>query len=72
VNRSVRSSRTEDEEGSDVQTPASTDVPGTGDVEVDTALTRLADRIRGELTEHVPAYEAVHRELQDRLADAEE
>lgn len=47
-------------------------VPETGDVEVDAALARLTERVLGSLAEHVPAYEDVHRELQDRLADAEE
>jgi hypothetical protein len=63
------------EKGPDVQTPATPEfpeAPETGDAEVDAALTRLVGRVQETLTEHVPAYEAVHRELQDRLADAEE
>jgi hypothetical protein len=61
-----------EEEGPDVDAPAVPDPPETGDAEVDVALSRLTELVRGPLAEHVSGYEAVHRELQDRLADVEE
>lgn len=47
------------------------DVPHTGDVPVDEALTRLAEAEALPLEEQVGAFDAVHRTLQDRLADVD-
>jgi hypothetical protein len=45
-------------------------VPETGDAQVDAALQRLHDRAEsGSLDEQAEVGEAVHRALQDRLAD---
>ncbi len=45
--------------------------PVTGDAAVDEALGRLAVGTAGSLEEQVVAFDAVHRTLQDRLADVE-
>jgi len=47
------------------------DPPRTGDVAVDQAVERLARAMTGSLEERVEVYDAVHRTLQDRLADVE-
>ena len=44
----------------------------TGDAAVDAALTRLGDLDAMAVREHVGVFDAVHRALQDRLADTEE
>lgn len=45
--------------------------PQTGDSAVDEVVTWLAAAAAGPLDTHVAVYEAVHRTLQDRLADVE-
>ena len=45
--------------------------PVTGDAAVDAALADLATAAAGPLEEQVVAFDAVHRTLQDRLADVE-
>lgn len=45
--------------------------PQTGDPAVDDALARLVAAAGRSLEEQVPVYDAVHRTLQDRLADLE-
>jgi hypothetical protein len=46
--------------------------PTTGDDGVDQALQRMAVAMQQGLPDQVVAYEAVHRALQDRLADVED
>jgi hypothetical protein len=46
-------------------------VPHTGDLAVDEALTRLAEATDLPLEEQVGVFDAVHRTLQDRLADVD-
>ncbi|MEJ2577649.1 MAG: hypothetical protein P8Z68_00965 [Kineosporiaceae bacterium] len=48
------------------------DPPETGDPEVDAALQRLSRAVLAPLPDQVAGYEAMHRALQDRLADAED
>ncbi len=45
--------------------------PATGDPDVDAALARLAAAAAGTPEQQVGAFDAVHRTLQDRLADVE-
>jgi hypothetical protein len=45
--------------------------PVTGDEAVDQAVARLADAAAAPLEEQLPVFDAVHRTLQDRLADVE-
>ncbi|WP_088321084.1 hypothetical protein [Kineosporia sp. R_H_3] len=45
--------------------------PQTGDAGVDDAVALLRDAVAGPLDGQVAAYDAVHRALQDRLADVE-
>jgi hypothetical protein len=45
--------------------------PATGDADVDAALVRLAAAAGGTPEQQVGAFDAVHRTLQDRLADVE-
>ncbi len=47
------------------------DVPRTGDLAVDDAVQRLVAVTGATLEEQLPVLEAVHRTLQDRLADVE-
>lgn len=47
------------------------EVPHTGDLAVDEALTRVVEASRLPLEEQVVAFDAVHRILQDRLADVD-
>ena len=49
-----------------------TDDRSTGDAAVDAALTRLGELDAMAVREHVGVFDAVHRALQDRLADTEE
>lgn len=63
--------------GDDVLDAASADLadlpeaPRTGDNGVDEAVSRLREAVAGPLDGQVAAYDAVHRALQDRLADVE-
>jgi hypothetical protein len=59
----------------DVDTPEPIEVPEppvTGDPLVDEAVRRIAAAVRHPLEDQVPVYDAVHRGLQDRLADVED
>lgn len=47
------------------------EAPQTGDAGVDEAVARLREAVSGPLDGQVAAYDAVHRALQDRLADVE-
>lgn len=47
------------------------EIPHTGDIAVDEALSRLAEAAELPLEDQVGAFDAVHRTLQDRLADVE-
>jgi hypothetical protein len=47
------------------------EAPQTGDAGVDEAVARLREAVSGPLEGQVAAYDAVHRALQDRLADVE-
>jgi hypothetical protein len=47
------------------------EIPHTGDLTVDEALSRLAEAAALPLEEQVGTFDAVHRTLQDRLADVE-
>lgn len=47
------------------------DAPQTGDPGVDGAVAALRAAVAGPLEDQVVAYDAVHRALQDRLADVE-
>ena len=47
------------------------EAPQTGDPGVDEAVARLREAVAGPLDGQVVAYDAVHRALQDRLADVE-
>ena len=47
------------------------EAPQTGDAGVDEAVARLREAVTGPLEGQVAAYDAVHRALQDRLADVE-
>lgn len=47
------------------------EAPRTGDAGVDEAVARLRESVAGPLDGQVAAYDAVHRALQDRLADVE-
>jgi hypothetical protein len=58
------------EASEDAPTPAP-DVPHTGDLAVDEALSRLAEAADLPLEEQVGTFDAVHRTLQDRLADVD-
>lgn len=51
--------------------PDAVEAPVTGDAAVDDAVTRLAQLQGATLEEQLPVLEAVHRTLQDRLADVE-
>lgn len=46
--------------------------PTTGDPAVDESLRRVAGAMSASLPEQAQAYDAVHRALQDRLADVED
>jgi hypothetical protein len=46
--------------------------PVTGDPAVDDAVARVAEAARQPLDHQVGVYDAVHRALQDRLADVED
>lgn len=48
-----------------------TQLPYTGDAQVDRALEELADVTSRPLDEQVELYVGAHRRLQDRLADLE-
>jgi len=56
----------------DRSTGEGTDDRSTGDAAVDAALTRLGELDAMAVREHVGVFDAVHRALQDRLADTEE
>ena len=45
--------------------------PATGDDDLDTLITQLAANATVALEDQLPILEAVHRTLQDRLADVE-
>lgn len=47
------------------------DAPVTGDDAVDDAVRHLVAAVRAPLEDQLPVLEAVHRTLQDRLADVE-
>ena len=47
------------------------EAPRTGDAGVDEAVAHLREAVAGPLEGQVAAYDAVHRALQDRLADVE-
>ena len=51
--------------------PEVPEAPLTGDAGVDEAVARLREAVAGPLDGQVAAYDAVHRALQDRLADVE-
>jgi hypothetical protein len=62
------------QEGSAVESPAAADEPSppmSGDEDVDALLAQLAAHAAVPLEEQLPILEAVHRTLQDRLADVE-
>jgi hypothetical protein len=58
------------EEAHDIPAP-DLEPPHTGDLVVDEALTRLAETAHQPLEEQVNTFDAVHRILQDRLADVD-
>lgn len=62
----------EDESNEDGASNDGSSEHGTGDAAVDGALARLAGLEGIPVREHVAVFEAVHADLQDRLADVED